>query len=440
MSMNRVEKQWLSDFLTLRFQTEEPNSHWFGYYNYSPISKDGQKLLSHEVVFDGRDISPDDTADIGWFELESGAWHKVATTRAINWQQGAMLQWLGPDYSTRFIYNDVDGNHFCSRIYDVTTGEMRTIPFPIYGVSPDGKFSITLQFERCAWCRAYHYESIHNEEWNVAVPERDGIFRIDLETGSVSRIIGIAEVVAMLKPGEYDGTESHWFEHIMLNPSGTRFAFYHRYGHGYEFNTIAYTANVDGSNLRRIPCESRTSFSHLGWRSDDEFVVYTSKHARLQKGYIAARKSNKKSVKSWLISILRPVVRMVLSQKARTRMMVNAYYVFTKDCDRVLSDTRGTSIFKYGDGHPSFTKDGRYMLTDTYSDEKGFRNLLLYDVGRAKIYVLAKLYSPYNCCGYRSDLHPRFSHDERYVIVDSAHTGRHQLYVYNIDWGKIHAA
>ena len=76
------------------------------------------------------------------------------------------------------------------------------------------------------------------------MPEEDGVFRVNLETGEIKRIITIREVMAKLRSGESGGTESHWLEHIMLNPSGTRFAFYHRYGQGYEFNTIAYTANV----------------------------------------------------------------------------------------------------------------------------------------------------------------------------------------------------
>ena len=176
----------ISEYISPSFASKGPKSHWFGYYNYSPMSADGTKLLAQEVDFDGRDILPEDTADIGWYDLKDGSWHKVTITHAINWQQGAMLQWLGPDFNSRIIFNDVDGEHFCSRIYNIETGEMKTIPFPVYGVSPDGKFSITLQFERCAWCRAYHYESIRNPKWNVPVAEEDGIFRVDLETGRSS--------------------------------------------------------------------------------------------------------------------------------------------------------------------------------------------------------------------------------------------------------------
>lgn len=427
----------LSECLKPSFASEGPKSHWFGYYNYSPMSADGTKLLSQEVDFDGRDILPEDTADVGWYDLKDCSWHKVATTRAINWQQGSMLQWLGPDFNTRIVFNDVDGEHFCSRIYNIETGEMKTISFPVYGVSPDGKFSITLQFERCAWCRAYHYESIRNPKWNVNVPEEDGIFRVNLETGEIMRIITIREVMAKLRPGESDGTESHWLEHIMLNPSGTRFAFYHRYGSPSGFNTIGYSAAVDGSDICRMPSENNAAFSHLGWMSDDEFVVYSYRKSLVGREYLAARNEKKIALKSTIISILRPLVRLIIPAKTRANIIVARRYVFAKDRGQILFNTGRSKLNEYGDGHPSFTHDGRFMLTDSYADADGYRNLLLYCVKSDRTLILGRFYSPFNSCGYRADLHPRFSRDEKSVIIDSAHSGQHQLYVFDIDWSKI---
>lgn len=431
-------KSILSNYIRQTFKTVGPKSHWFGYYNYSPISADGAKILAHEVDFDGRDIRPDDTADVGWYDLKTGEWHKIATTHAINWQQGAMLQWLGPDFNTRVVFNDVEGGHFCSRICNIVTGETKTVPFPVYGVSPDGKFSITLQFERSAWCRAYHYESIRNPEWNVSIPEKDGIFRVDLKTGAVRRIIPIREIIDKLTPEELVGaTGKHWFEHIMLNPTGERFAFYHRYSRGNGHWTKGFTANVDGSHVVQFPGPPRTTYSHLGWRSEFEFVVFSEQRARMQQGYIAIRNATKKSFKSVLVSIVRRIVRMVVPEKMRQHMLQNNYYAFVRDEKCILGDTRNCKISQLGDGHPSFTKDGRYMLTDTYADSTGYRNLILFDCEKKSHIVLGRFYSPFNACGYRADLHPRFNRDEKKVIIDSAHSGQHQLYVLDIDWSKI---
>lgn len=431
-------KTCISKCLSLRFGSNGPKSHWFGYYNYSPVSADGTKMLSQEVDFDGRDIRPEDTADVGWYDLTDGAWHKIATTRAINWQQGAMLQWLGPDFNSRVIFNDVEGEHFCARIYDVTTGKLeKTIPFAIYGVSPDGKFSITLQFERCAWVRAYHYEPLKNKEWNVPVPEGDGIFRVDLESGDVRRIIAIADVVKMLNSSDCDGSEWHWFEHIMLNPSGTRFAFYHRYGHGYEFTTKAYTANVDGSDIKPVPTDPRCTYSHLGWKNDREFAIYNYAKTAIFKGYKNARSAKKKTLKTVVVAFIRRIVRALIPAKVRVKALGSSYYTLVEDGVRILEHLNKCSIAKYGDGHPSFTRDGEWMLTDTYEQADSTRVLLLYNLKTHRTMELGRFHSPFNSCGYRSDLHPRFSRDERSVIIDSAHSGQHQIYVYEISWEEV---
>lgn len=80
------------------------------------------------------------------------------------------------------------------------------------------------------------------------------------------------------------------------------------------------------------------------------------------------------------------------------------------------------------------------MLTDSYADKEDYRNLLLYDCNNRKHIVFGRFHSPFNCCGYRADLHPRFSRDEKSVIIDSAHSGRHQIYVYDLLWDRIKEA
>lgn len=436
-----IAPEKLSKYITFDFGSQGPCSHWFGYYNYSPISADGTKLLSHEVTFDGRDILPEDVADVGWFDLPSGKWHKIATTRAINWQQGSMLQWLGPDYNSRVIFNDVEGEHFCSRIVNVRTGEWRTIPFPVYGVSPDGKFSITLQFERCAWCRAYHYESIRNQAWNVDLPTEDGIFRVDLESGAVTRIISITDIVNLLSPSERkEATGKHWIEHIMLNPDGRRFAFYHRYSvAGGAFYTRAYTADVTGQDIWRMDLPPRSGGSHLGWINGSDFIIYTYSRTALGGTYICARREQKRTLFAILLGLARRVARILIPQKARTRMLSHCDYLHIVDQDKMVERYDFETLSKYGDGHPSFTKDGEWMLTDTYEQPDSCRCLLMVNIRAKRVFELGRFFSPFNSCGYRSDLHPRLSHDEKYVIIDSAHSGKHQIAVYQIDWNGLKA-
>lgn len=434
----------LSRFAKIVFRTPEVASHWFGYYNYSPISADGMKMLSHRVHFDGRMIKSDDTAEIGWFSLLDGSWHPVATTHAINWQQGAMLQWLGPDFQSRIIFNDAKNGHFISRIIDLTTMEEREIPWPVYGVSPDGKFSISLQFERSAWCRAYHYESIRNPEWNVPIPEKDGIFYVDLENGSVKRIISIRDVISQLPKGFCENSDAHWLEHIMVNPSATKFCFYHRYGQIDHFHSRAYIADVTGKHLHLAPLPAYAEPSHLGWKTDDQFMIHVSIHTPRSRQYVKIRTEGKKTFLSLIIGLIRRCVRLVIPRKIRGRILMPNYYVYSDDEKGIYKTFLHHPIAQYEDGHPSFSKDGKWLLTDTYGrgDEvtgEGplMRCLLLWHLESDKVFEVGRFYSPFNSCGYRSDLHPRFSRDDRYVVIDSADSGRHQMIMLEIEWDKL---
>ena len=60
----------------------------------------------------------------------------------------------------------------------------------------------------------------------------------------------------------------------------------------------------------------------------------------------------------------------------------------------------------------------------------------MYDVMSKKTIQLGQFFSTFNSCGWRADLHPRFSHDEKYIIIDSSTHGHHQMYVLKINWEK----
>ena len=156
----------LTKSVTLYFQTPKHCSHKFGYYNYTPINADGDKLLAHRIYFEGRLPQNSDIVEIGYFSLHDGIWHKLSETNAFNWQQGSMLQWLGPTYNDEIIFNDSQNESYISRIINIHTKEERKLPKAIYGIDTNGEFSISMHFERCSYTRAYSYASVSNELWN----------------------------------------------------------------------------------------------------------------------------------------------------------------------------------------------------------------------------------------------------------------------------------
>ena len=168
--------------------------YFFGYYDLQPYDKTGKMHLAHRVSFMGRNPVLGETAELGYIDLTTNTFVYLATTCAWNFQQGAMLQWI-PNDRNRVIYNCSKNGKIISRIHDIGTGESCDLKFPIYDLSPDGKFALCLNYERSYFCRAYHYQSVVNKDYDVPIAEDDGIFRLDIETDNLSRILSIQEII-----------------------------------------------------------------------------------------------------------------------------------------------------------------------------------------------------------------------------------------------------
>ena len=417
--------------MDLYFQSPENLSYKFGYYNFSAISGDGTKLLAHKIDFEGRDPLPDDKVDIGYFDITNGIWNKLAESSAFNWQQGSMLQWIGPNFNNEIIFNDSDGQKYIARIININTSKERQLPQAIYALDPNGRFSISLNFERSYYTRAYSYAPVQNKFWNQTMPLGDGIFKIDLKTGACKTIIPIEEIIKICG-SQVDPESAQWFEHIMLNLSGSRFAFYHRYGSIDKFYTRVFSSDINGHKIWQHPISDNERNSHLGWQNDENYVLYTIQQSRITTAWVGKSQSQPKYYVNFYRRYLKPYVpRRIVSILPKA----TSYYALTKDQQGIfekLNPLPGNM-----DGHPSFTKDGLYMLTDTYADKQGYRHLLVYNMKSNNTFLLGKFYSHFNDCSWRADLHPRFSPDEQKVIIDSGHDGYHRIVVLDIDWDVI---
>jgi len=115
---------------------------------------------------------------------------------------------------------------------------------------------------------------------------------------------------------------------------------------------------------------------------------------------------------------------------ARVREKEDRYLLFEDGSEDFA--VVGENCFN-SDGHPSFSPNRRWILTDTYPDRFRLCFLVLYDTQTDRRYNLAKLRSPrafaaprfetnWNC-----DLHPRWNRTGDVVCFDSAHTGRRGL-------------
>jgi len=406
----------------ITYQTPDDGySYFFGYYDKPSLNRDNTKLLTHRVAFDGREVRDGDIAEIGYIDLKINKFIKIDETLAWNWQQGSQLQWLPPAFDNKIIYNNIEDNKFVSIVYDINTKEKKVIPFPIYVVHPNGKEALGINYERHYWCRpGYNYQNIKNEKWNKPYHKEDGIFKIDLETGKVKRIINIVDIINANKLEEFEYC-NNWLEHMMYNPKGDRFMFMHRWEKDGVDLTRLYIANSnDDKDLVSFP--DIKFYSHSWWYDDKTLTIWSKDFNSLENKTIQNIEKAKQNL--FIKSLIRPIYRMFkpfLPRKIKESVNISGKMYNLKDFSKkyeIIGDGILEQIAIYG--HQRWYKDKKTLLTDTYQDKDNYRWLYLFDKNTKEVKKLAKFYSYYNDSGYRCDLHPRLSLDESLISIDVA--------------------
>jgi hypothetical protein len=420
-----------SNLLETIFQSPQAENYFCGYYQHSPLNSTGRYLICIKIYFYGREISSEDTAEIGYFDLESLQWFKVANTRALNWQQGCMLQWIGPDFDDTFIFNDFNGEKYISRIYSINNKSIVNLDFPIYALHPSGSYALTFNFERYNFCRAYSYYQLSNDYWNGNVHSEDGIYKVDLKNHKRTKVISIDDVL-LINTEDIERAAFHWLEQADWNSDGSSFRFIHRFSIGNEYKTRVFISNETGEILKCLNGTNEWNYTHGAWRGNQEWVVFASKTTKLGTKYNDII-NNKSFFLSLIIDIFRGIKK-YLPKRFVQYHAINSGYKLIKN--GLELDFFNKSML-YEDGHPSWTKDGRYMLSDTYSDKNMMRHLYLFDSQKGMVIKLESFFSPINNTNYRCDLHPRFSFDDSMIVIDSAHNGFRQVLIFKVNWIKI---
>ncbi len=415
--------------------------HFFGYYDLCPWDRGEKRILVHEADFINRLPTDRDVASVGFVNIADGSdFTKLAETRSWNWQQGARLQWLPPDYNRYVVFNDRENGKFVSVILDLETKEKKVLPAPVYAVSPDGVFALTVNFSRLERLGGYGYPGIPDLFSADPAPEKDGIYKLDLKTGEQALIISIKEVATFGVPKPKETEHHHYLTHPLFNKNGTRFCFLHRFklDDGGQ-HTRLFAANTDGSDLY---CIAEGNLSHFDWFSDNEIFIW----GRHRPFLTNLRKRN-----LFKYPIFRPLLSFVRSKTKgflRHRVLGDQCLVFKDKSSEVRPIGIGALT---EDGHFTRFKDSPWILGDTYPDENHYRDLFLYNLKTNKKIILGKFYSlpavaltkegllvekpddsGWDLSAMRADLHPRFNWDGTKVVFDSVHEGSRQMYVLDV--------
>jgi hypothetical protein len=373
----------------VRAITKGPKHHWFGYYDKLQFSHDNRYVLGMEVGFEHRSPTPDDTIRIGMVDLrDNDRWIDLGETRAWCWQQGCMLQWL-PGSKEEVIFNDREDGHFVSHILNVKNGKRRTLPHPIYAISPDARWAVHPDFSRLEYTRpGYGYAGVPDKYKDQLAPEKAGIWKMNLESGKTELLLSFAEVARIpYKISDWTGF-THRFNHLLYSPDGSRFIFLHRRnGPSSQPGGITrmFTANADGKDLYVVDPYGDTS--HFIWRDNQTIAAWATHPSHGHKFYLYRDKTEQ-------VEVLAPDV-----------MTVN--------------------------GHLTYLPGNKWILNDTYPDKQRLQHPYLYNVSTGKRFPLGHFPSPPEYTGeWRCDNHPRSSRDGRLVCIDSPHGGSgRQLYL-----------
>lgn len=388
-----TEDDWSFPIPPARRITSGPRHHWFGYYDKLEFDPTNRYVLGMAVDFEGRTPAASDVIGLGMIDLAEGdRWIDLGSSSAWSWQQGCMLQWI-PSTPSQIIWNDRENGSYVSRILDTadSSGAIRTLPRPIFCLTPDGKTAFTIDFARIQTVRrGYGYAGIPDPDGGELAPAGSGIWRMDIETGASELIYSIAQAASLDPPGgePFKADARHWVYHLLVSTDGSRLAFLHcNAGDDGIIFCRMITTDLDGGNAHVLDPNGKTS--HYDWRDGS-------------------------TVLAWALD------------------PDNGYGFYLFDDKTRAVEQIGEGIMTVN-GHCTYLKDRRWILNDTYPDGAGNQNPFLFDTQTERRYSLGAFNSPSDYRGeFRCDTHPRSSRDGRTVVIDSPHEDGRQMYLIDV--------
>ncbi len=444
--------------------TSGPKHHLFGFHDLVQSNARGDLLLGLEVADISRPPLPGEKCAAG--VIADGSFKRVLDTNTWNYPQGARQQWIGDsdlftcnlrDECGRVVASVNDGRK-CEQLY--------TLPFPIHCQNAGKAFFIN--YDRLHAVGAYGYVPSKYLAIPVRiddVPSNDGLWIGDMSSGKKDLLISVKEIASVGEIRPVHTGFPHYVTHPMLNPTGDRIAFLHRYRlrDGGE-TTRLMTVGIDGRGLR---CLGKGFLSHFTWISNDEIFIWGADQPRVY----AMRESRIWNLPFmvYLAKIAKSTIKLgrrfhlrknQIEDRGGHSKIQSMSFLRVRDGDEFAIEESAVGVLTE-DGHPMASpRNLNLLVNDTYPDEDGTRTLMLYDVkanrriniGKFKmlneypdntkfdsravqsgtdVRIKAKfdkgIYM-FTRSGLHCDLHPRWSYSGDRIYFDSIHEGSRQIY------------
>lgn len=372
----------------VRVSPDDGYEYFYGYYDKSPWDATDRYMIAIKVKQAYKSVAPKEPGVIGLIDTANGnKFLKIGVTHSWNVQQSCMAQWMGPDFKSRIIYNDFRDGKYCSVIYSIVSHkEEKVLPLPVYDVSSDGTFALSLDFSRLHRMRpGYGYSNLPESTDGELCPDKPCIWKMDIPSGNIDELFKYTDMAAFESDESMMGAE-HKVNHLMISPNGKRFMVLYRWFQKGRKHTRLITVNVDKTEMYNLSDD--VFASHCYWKNDNEILSFL-----------------------------------------RKKETGNHYYLM-KD------KTQDYKLYWSGlntDGHCSYSPDGSYIITDTYPNRKRNASVFLCSEEggpEGSVKRLVRVFAPFrydNDC--RCDLHPRWNRSGTKICIDSVHNGKRGLYV-----------
>lgn len=378
------KEKFKSEGEVIKVTPDDGYEYFYGYYDKSPWDASDRYIIVNKVKQTYKSVAPKESGIVGLIDTKNNNnFIKIGTTHSWNVQQGCMAQWVGPDFSSKIIYNDCRDGKYCSILYDIKEKKKTVLPLPVYDVSRDGSFALSLDFSRLHRMRpGYGYSNLLEETCGVLCPDQCCIWKMDIPSGEVRELFNYTDLANFESDDSMKGAE-HKVNHLMISPNGKRFMVLHRWFQKGRKHTRLVTVNVDRTEMYNLSDD--TFVSHCYWKNDKEILSFLRKKQSGDHYYLMKDKTQE-------------------------------YRMFWPELNT--------------DGHCSYSPDNSLIITDTYPNRKRIASVYLCTENDNRSRRIAKVFAPFkydNDC--RCDLHPRWNRKGDKICIDSVHDGKRGLYI-----------
>jgi hypothetical protein len=381
------------------------------FYDICPWSPSQRYFVCTKFPFQDREPDHQDEAQICVIDMKDRTLTEVYSTAAWGFQLGSNVQWGSTD--RHLYFNDkVDGEGVCVRL-DLETGKAEPLAGPMYHIAPDESAIVSFPLDLINETQAgygYAVDPAKVRKMKPGAAENEGIWRTDLKTNKKTLLVSLAEAYEVLPDSDKKRFKggTFFFFHSKFNPQGTKILQVFRgvlpdagseFGIGGtgQFKPSLITFNADGSDIKlALPNEVwGKGGHHPNWHPDGERILM-----------------NLKLDYDWI-----------------------KFCSFRHDG----SDFRVLSESIDGSGHPSFHKNGRYIISDVYPEEPFALAskevpIRLIDVEKQVEKNLCYIFTrgmP-NANVLRIDPHVAWSRDYSKVCFNASPEGRRQIFVADV--------